>query len=167
MIGVTLCLNGIFFPQNSRICCFFSYPFWWCQWCDCECCNKYVTVYLCSLRSFWFTECIIGSVLQHKKWVCIHLHSVFVFAALACLVIDYFAEILLCFAKNVVIIGHWILWFLTAVLMDEPVSEYQSLDPVSHSDSACALVELNPSAPEHFVRKWQVLPRIIIQFNSV
>ena len=24
-------------------------------------------LYLCCLSAFWFTECIIGSVLQHKK----------------------------------------------------------------------------------------------------
>jgi len=54
MIGVTLCLNGIFFPQKSRICCFFLIL-------SGDVNDMIVNVvtsmlYLCSLRSFWFTD---------------------------------------------------------------------------------------------------------------
>jgi len=36
--------------------------------------------------------------------------------------------------------------------MEELVSDDESLNPLLHNDRASALVELNPSTPEHFVR---------------
>jgi len=43
--------------------------------------------------------------------------------------------------------------------MEEPVSVDPSLhvDPVLYNDSACALVELHPPTPEHFVSNQQVI----------